>query len=111
MFPLEVLPLKGVLASLVPQMIGLAFLLVYTAVATGGLPDTYVLLPVALAIQIIGCFGNPRARYPELLNLVASGRLQPGRVVTRELALDDIQSVFDALDRFDTVGFNVITSF
>jgi lipopolysaccharide transport system permease protein len=56
-FPLEVLPLKGVLASLVPQMIGLAFLTVYTAIATGALPDTYVLLPIALAIQVIGCFG------------------------------------------------------
>jgi len=56
-FPLEVLPLKGVLASLVPQIIGLAFLTVYTAIATGALPDTYLLLPVAVAIQIVGCFG------------------------------------------------------
>jgi len=56
-FPLEVLPLKGVLASLVPQMIGLAFLTVYTAVVSGALPGTYVLLPFVLIIQVVGFFG------------------------------------------------------
>jgi lipopolysaccharide transport system permease protein len=56
-FPLEVLPLKGVLASLVPQFIGLLFLMVYTALASGALPGTYLLLPVALTLQVVGLFG------------------------------------------------------
>jgi lipopolysaccharide transport system permease protein len=52
-----VLPLKVVLALLVPQLIGLVFLMVYTALAAGSLPGTYLLLPVAMAIQVIGLFG------------------------------------------------------
>src|SRR5262249_57000162 len=56
-FPLEVLPLKGVLASLVPQFIGLLFLTVYTALASGSLPGTYVLLPLVLMMQVVGLFG------------------------------------------------------
>jgi lipopolysaccharide transport system permease protein len=56
-FPLEVLPLKGVLASLIPQGVGLAFLLIYTLLSTGGLPWTYALLPVAVTIEVMGLFG------------------------------------------------------
>lgn len=56
-FPLEVLPLKGVLAALVPQLIGLVFLTVYTAIATSALPGTYVLLPFVLGMQVLGLFG------------------------------------------------------
>jgi lipopolysaccharide transport system permease protein len=56
-FPLEVLPLKSVLASLLPQMIGLAFLLVYSLLSTGALPGTWILLPLILLMQIIGLFG------------------------------------------------------
>jgi lipopolysaccharide transport system permease protein len=56
-FPLEVLPLKTVLASLLPQAIGLGFLAIYTLLATGTLPATYALLPLALLVQIFGLFG------------------------------------------------------
>lgn len=56
-FPLEVLPLKGVLASLVPVFIGLMFLMTYTVLVAGSLPDTYLLLPLVIAIQVLGLFG------------------------------------------------------
>jgi lipopolysaccharide transport system permease protein len=56
-FPLEVLPLKSVLASLLPQAIGLAFLAIYTLLTQGSLPWTYALLPLALLVEILGLFG------------------------------------------------------
>jgi homopolymeric O-antigen transport system permease protein len=56
-FPLEVLPLKTVLASLLPHGIGLVFLCVYTLIARGSVPITYVLLPLALVVEIIGLIG------------------------------------------------------
>jgi lipopolysaccharide transport system permease protein len=56
-FPLEVLPLRSVLASALPQVIGLAFLFVYIPYQTGTLPATVALLPLALAVQFIGLIG------------------------------------------------------
>jgi lipopolysaccharide transport system permease protein len=56
-FPVEVLPLRSVLASLVPQLIGTAFLIVYLLVATGGLPATLALMPLLLFVQILGQVG------------------------------------------------------
>src|SRR5262249_36939436 len=49
-FPLEVLPLRTLLACGLPQAVGLAFLTVYVFWRTGTLPATLALLPVALAI-------------------------------------------------------------
>jgi alcohol dehydrogenase len=47
--------------------------------------------------------------YPELLGLIASGRLDPRRLVTRELALDDAPT---ALAEVGTrPGIAVVTSF
>jgi len=51
-FPLEVLPIKGVLASLLPQAVSLAVLVIYVIAKFGALPGTYLLLPLVLLIQI-----------------------------------------------------------
>jgi lipopolysaccharide transport system permease protein len=56
-FPLEVLPVKGVLASLFPQLVSLAVLIVYVLWTTGSLPATYALLPVLLALQLMAMIG------------------------------------------------------
>lgn len=52
-FPLEVLPLKTVLASLVPQIIGTAFLVCYSLIRFGTLPWTWVLWPVLFAFEVM----------------------------------------------------------
>jgi lipopolysaccharide transport system permease protein len=56
-FPIEVLPVKGVLASLATQTIFLAALAVYTLVTFQFLPWTYLLLPVLIAIQALFMIG------------------------------------------------------
>ena len=56
-FPIEVLPIKGVLASLTTLVIGLVFLVGYTFVTTGGLPWTYALLPVLVVLQVLWMSG------------------------------------------------------
>jgi lipopolysaccharide transport system permease protein len=50
-FPVEVLPVKGVLASLVTQAVFVALLCSYVLAAYGFLPATYGLLPVLMAMQ------------------------------------------------------------
>ncbi len=52
-FPLEVLPLKTVLASLLPQAVSMAVLAIYTLVTFKFLPQTYWLLPVVIALELI----------------------------------------------------------
>jgi lipopolysaccharide transport system permease protein len=56
-FPLEILPYKGVLSSMLPQMIGFAALLLYVLLRHGGLLWTYALLPVVIAMQLIWMLG------------------------------------------------------
>jgi lipopolysaccharide transport system permease protein len=56
-FPIEVLPAKSVLASLVPQLVGLAVLLSYVCWTFGVPHSTYLLLPLLLAIQLLAMTG------------------------------------------------------
>lgn len=56
-FPLEVLPVKGGIASLVTMIISLALLIVYVLVSEHALPWTYVLLPLLIFFQIIAMIG------------------------------------------------------
>jgi lipopolysaccharide transport system permease protein len=50
-FPIEILPVKGVIASLFVQAVSTAFLCAYVLIKYGALPWTYVLLPLLFGIQ------------------------------------------------------------
>lgn len=56
-FPLEILPVKGVLAALFPQLVSLVILIVYVLITHGSLPLTYLLLPVLIAMQLMAMIG------------------------------------------------------
>jgi len=56
-FPVEVLPIKGVFASLVTQIIFLTMLITYVLVKNGALPWTYSLLPLLLLLQTMTMIG------------------------------------------------------
>jgi len=56
-FPLEILPVKGVIASLVTLFISLFLLIAYVLITHGSLHVTYLLLPVLLAMQIMAMIG------------------------------------------------------
>jgi len=56
-FPLEILPVKGVLAALFPQSVSLAILILYVLATHGSLPVTYLLIPVLLGFQVMGMIG------------------------------------------------------
>ena len=56
-FPLEVLPVKGVLASLINQCIFLALLLIYVLVTQQVLFWTYGLLPILIMLQTLAMIG------------------------------------------------------
>ncbi len=56
-FPVEVLPIKGALASGATQLVGTVFLMVYTVVGQRALPATYGLLPLVLVVQLVAMIG------------------------------------------------------
>jgi lipopolysaccharide transport system permease protein len=56
-FPLEVLPVKGVLVSLFTQLVSLVILVVYVLVTNGRLPATYALLPTLVFLQVLAMIG------------------------------------------------------
>jgi len=52
-FPLEVLPVKDAATSLVVWVVGMAALFLYSALVEGRVHLTWMLLPVALAMQVV----------------------------------------------------------
>jgi threonine dehydrogenase-like Zn-dependent dehydrogenase len=58
---------------------------------------------------VLGSHGMAAHAYPELLGLITAGRLEPRRLVTRELALDDAPAALVEVGR--RPGIAVVTSF
>ena len=56
-FPIEVLPVRTVLTSLLTMAVSLAVLVIYTFATHGSIPWTYALLPVLILIQVIWMTG------------------------------------------------------
>ena len=56
-FPVEVLPLKGVLSAMLPFGVSMVVLIAYVLISFGGLPWTYVFLPVLLFFQVLLMLG------------------------------------------------------
>lgn len=60
-------------------------------------------------ISFIPSLGCPTTSYRALLALVASGKLNPKRLVTRCLPVEQASQVLDSMSNYGTVGFNVIS--
>lgn len=56
-FPIEVLPVRGVLTALFPLLVTLSAVLLYCALVSGAVLKTWFLLPVAIIFLIIGLTG------------------------------------------------------
>ncbi|MEK4387217.1 hypothetical protein MKZ25_15735 [Solibacillus sp. FSL W7-1464] len=61
--------------------------------------------------QFIGTLGMPISGFPRLLSLVEQGHLQPGKMVTAEISLSEVPTIFDKMSRFETKGTYVVTDF
>lgn len=53
---------------------------------------------VGWELEVLGSHGMPARDYPALLSLVASGQLEPGRLVTREIGLSEAGAALAAMD-------------
>lgn len=63
---------------------------------------------IARELEILGSHGMPVAGYAELLALVASGRLDPARLVTDTVGLAEGAALLERFDAFPNRGITVI---
>jgi alcohol dehydrogenase/propanol-preferring alcohol dehydrogenase len=62
-------------------------------------------------LSFVGSFGMQAARYPEMLAMVAAGKLSPELLVGETLPLERAGEVLASMADYDTVGMPVITAF
>jgi D-arabinose 1-dehydrogenase-like Zn-dependent alcohol dehydrogenase len=74
-----------------------------------GRPDVPMERVIALELQLFGSHGMAAHAYPELLGLIAAGRLDPHRLITRELSLDYAPAAL--ADMGKQPGIAVVTTF
>ena len=74
-----------------------------------GRPDVPMERVIGLELQVLGSHGMAAHAYPELLGLIGAGRLDPGPLITRRLALDDAGAALADVGRHP--GIAVVTSF
>ena len=66
---------------------------------------------IANEICVSGVKGMPTPNFPALLAMVAQGKVRPDQLVTKQVRLDEVTGEFEAMSRFATLGFSVITDF
>ena len=64
---------------------------------------------IALELEVLGSHGMAAHAYPELLGLIAAGRLDPAPLITRELSLDEAAGALAEVGR--DPGIAVVTRF
>ncbi len=74
-----------------------------------------VLIPmnavIAKELEIVGSHGMPAHRYPDLLRMITSGVLQPGRLVGKTVTLEEAGAELEAMGRFSQTGVTIIDRF
>jgi alcohol dehydrogenase len=62
-------------------------------------------------ISIMGTRGIPASRFPAIFGMIKAGRLDPARLVTKRIMLEDAGAALASLDSFQGVGVTVIDRF
>ncbi|SFS55049.1 zinc-dependent alcohol dehydrogenase family protein [Paenibacillus sp. BC26] len=77
----------------------------------GGMTPVPVNLMLLKELTLVGSAGMPVPEYREMLQMVEQGKLAPGKLVTKQIALDDINAAFEEMNNYAGVGVTVITKF
>ncbi len=62
-------------------------------------------------LEILGSHGMQAHRYGAMLDMIGSGKLDPKKLVGREISLEEAPSALMNMDKFQSVGATVITRF
>lgn len=66
---------------------------------------------IAREIEILGSHGMQAHRYPEMLEMIDNGQLQPQRLIRQTIALENAPQALEALGNFSSTGITVINRF
>ncbi|EFM08553.1 Alcohol dehydrogenase zinc-binding domain protein [Paenibacillus curdlanolyticus YK9] len=77
----------------------------------GGMTPVPVNLIMMNELSLLGSVSMPIPEYREMLQMVEKGKLNPGRLVTKQIALDDINSAFEDMTNYAGFGLTVVTKF
>lgn len=66
---------------------------------------------VLMELQLIGSLGMQASRYPSMLQMVGTGKLTPGTMVTKHIRLEDASGVLNEMTNYQNVGTAVITQY
>ena len=66
---------------------------------------------IAHELEILGSHGMQAHRYGPMLDMIRAGKLQPGRMVRREISLSASIEALTNMNRFEGAGVTVITDF
>jgi len=62
-------------------------------------------------LKVIGTLGMAPHRFSAMVPLVTQKKLTPGRMVSREISLAEVESVFESMTRSTNAGTYVVTQF
>jgi alcohol dehydrogenase len=62
-------------------------------------------------LELLGSHGMQAHRYGGMLDLIASGKLQPQRLIGKKVSLEEAPRELEAMGRFGSVGITVIDTF
>ncbi len=68
-------------------------------------------LVVANELEIIGSHGMQAHAYPEMMQMIAEGKLEPEKMIKRRVSLEDICELLPRMGRENSVGVSVVTQF
>jgi alcohol dehydrogenase len=66
---------------------------------------------VAKEIEFVGSLGLQPSRYPEMLNMIKTGKLDPTELVSETIDIHQIPDRLDAMSDFGTMGIPVVNDF
>ena len=66
---------------------------------------------IADELEILGSHGMQAYRYPEMLAMIAAGKLQPAKLIAQTVDLEEGVRTLQTMDRFNTLGVTVIDRF
>ena len=61
-------------------------------------------------LEVLGVHGLSASRIPQVLAMVADGRIDPTAVVRQRLTIDDIPTALPAMGHFASPGVSLVTS-
>jgi alcohol dehydrogenase len=61
--------------------------------------------------EFVGSFGMPPHEYEEIFSMMERDKIDPGRIVSKTVALEDVPDVIASMGEYETVGIPVCTEF